>query len=166
MQRAKHDVGGVAGKIPDDAASKRAPGAPARGHVSGAVRTALGRSQPQVPVQSFRNRRGFGRALHRTVSAIKPDVGLTDFANDTSPHKFDGSAQSTLCGTLVSHLRDNFVARGGFPHDPRFMDRPRQRLFTVDVFAKLIAATAATACVWSGVATRTASICFSIGSNI
>src|SRR5436309_10666490 len=103
MQRTEQDVGRVAGKIPDDAAAKRAPGAPARGHVSGAVRTALGRSKPQVPVQSFRNRRGIGRTLHRTVSAIKPDVRLTDLANDTSPHKFDGSAQVTLRGTLVSH---------------------------------------------------------------
>src|SRR5947199_10737783 len=122
MQRTEHDVGSVAGKIPDNAASKRAPGAPARGHVSGAVRTALGRSKPQVPVQSFRNRRGFGRTLHRTVSAIKPDVGLTDFANDTSPHKLYSPAEAGLCGTLVSHLRANFVARGGFPPDPRFMD--------------------------------------------
>src|SRR5438552_6487257 len=111
MQRAKHDVGGVAGKIPDDAASKRAPGAPARGHVSGAVRTALGRSKPQVPVQSFRNRRGIGRTLHRAVSAIKPDVRLTDLSNDASPHQLDGPAEAPLGGTLVSHLRDNFVAR-------------------------------------------------------
>src|SRR5205809_7539113 len=108
MQRTEHDVGGVAGKIPDNAASKRTPGTPARGHISGAVRTALGRSKPQVPIQSFRNRRGIGWTLHRAVSAIKPNVGLTDFANDASPHEFDGSAQATLCGTLVSHLRDNF----------------------------------------------------------
>src|SRR6266481_2738813 len=100
MQRAKHDVGGVAGKIPDNAASKRAPGAPARGHVSGAVRTALGRAEPQVPVQSFRNRRGFGRTLHRSVAAVKPNMRLTDLANDTAPHELDGPAEMPFCGTL------------------------------------------------------------------
>src|SRR5437762_13117969 len=137
MQRTEHDVGGVAGKIPDNAAAKRTPGTPARGHVSGAVRTALGRSKPQVPVQSFRNRRGIGRTLHRAVAAIKPDVRLTDLSNDTAPHQFDGSAELPLCGTLVSHLRDNFVARGGFPHDPRLVDRTCPGLFTVNVFAPL-----------------------------
>ena len=64
-------------------------------------------------------------------------MGLTDLANDTSPHKFDGSAEAALGGTLVSHLSDNFVARGGFPHDPRLVDRTCQRLFTVNVFAQL-----------------------------
>src|SRR5882762_7093097 len=102
MQRTKHDVGGVAGKISYNAAAKRTPGAPARGHVSGAVRAALGRSKPQVPVQSFRNRRGISRTFHRAVSAIKPDVRLSDLADDTSPHQFDGPAEALLRGTLVS----------------------------------------------------------------
>ena len=61
---------------------------------------------------------------------------LTDLSNDTSPHQFDGPAEAPLCGTLVSHLRDNVVARGGFPHDPRLVDRTCQRLFTVNVFAQ------------------------------
>ena len=62
---------------------------------------------------------------------------LADFANDPAPHQFNGPAQPSLGGTLIAHLRDHLaVARGGLAHDPRFVDRARQRLLTINVFAQ------------------------------
>src|SRR5262245_6043262 len=90
-----------------------------------------------TPQTSSTHRRRTGRPPLRAVSAITPDVRVAGLSNAPPPNQFDGPAEAPLSGTLLSHLRDNIVARGDFPHDPRLVDRSGQRLFTVDVFVQL-----------------------------
>ncbi len=67
---------------------------------------------------------------------------------------------------LVPHLRDDTVLLRGQRNLPSLMHRVRERLLAEDMLAERHCSQRIGACMWSGVDTITASICFPSSSTI
>ncbi len=135
LEGAKHDVGGVAAEVTDDSTAEGAPTAPGTRQIGGVVGAIFCGAEPSVPVECFRDGGGIGGAVEGCVTAIEPDVGFADFAEDAALGEFDGPAERGCGGALVSHLGDDPRFAGDEAHGPGFLDRAGEGFFAIDVFS-------------------------------
>ena len=95
-------------------------------------------SEPVVPTQRGRHDvRSFG--AHDALwpdGTIRPDMDLAHRADDAGLDHFDRAAQTIMRAALIAHLRGDFVFAGEVAQITRLMHRLRERLLTINVFAK------------------------------
>src|SRR5229473_827208 len=78
-----------------------------------------GGPQPLVPVNVRGDRRlrraghDIGGLLPVLEWAVRPDVGLSDVAEDPAAHQLDGPTEAAVGGALVPHLGHHARAGGG-----------------------------------------------------
>lgn len=135
VEGAEHDIGGMATEVADDAATEGAPAAPGAGEVGGIVGAILCGAEPAVPVEGIGDGGCIGGAVEGGVTAIEPDVGFADFAEDTAMGEFHGTAEGGGGGALVTHLGDGIGFAGDEAHGPGFLDRAGEGFFAIDVFS-------------------------------
>ena len=89
--------------------------APLERHVGGVVRPLRRRAEPDVPVESRRDRRRVGRprdALRPPAGgAVRPDVQLRDVADRAGADHLHGPARALEGVALRAHLRRDARAR-------------------------------------------------------
>src|SRR5436305_8340274 len=102
--------------------------------VIGALR---GRPKKEIPMNVRGNRRRGSWPVHALGPdrAIAPDMNLMNRADSPALDYFDRPTQPAFGASLVSHLRRNFVFGRGLAHEPRFINRVRERLLAIDMFA-------------------------------
>src|SRR5579871_4607475 len=107
---------------------------PARG-----VGARLGTAQPQVPIQSVRNRSGFGDVFHalRPDRPVGPGMYFSDAANFPVPDHLGALTRAFVGVSLVTHLGCHAVLGGGFAEHARFPHGPRQGFLYVHVLSAL-----------------------------
>ena len=133
------------------------------------IRT-LGRTtEPEVPVQVC----GHGQHVDRTLRRLLPPVACPVAPAMHLAHRTDGTGLNPLARQpqsfarvpVVTHLRDKAGFLGDLCHHACFFDAVSHRLLDIDVLARPQRRQRDGACMWSGVATITASMSFRF-SNI
>jgi len=134
-ERPEREVHVMAAKVAERPAAEVPPSSPLAGQVARMVRPMRRRAEPQVPVQVLRHGRGLCRALVATVAGTGPDVDLVDGADRTGPDEFHDPPVVVAGVNLGADLGGHLLLAGQVRHDPRLLDRVRQRLLAVDVLA-------------------------------
>ena len=144
----------MAPQIAHGAVAEIPPAVPFRTGKVDAMKRPLGRgSEPQVPIQSGRNRLCFGRpVLHKhdvaglfgircaavpSPGATDPDVNFAHGADRSRLNQLNHAAVVVAGMDLRAHLRGDLGPSSGLSNDARFPDVVSQRLFAIHVLAEL-----------------------------
>src|SRR5262249_30993638 len=149
LQRPERQVVPVAAEIAHRAAAEIPPAIPFRtGEVDRMERPRRCRAQPEIPVETRRNRllflRTFGDVdnvlvLVRSLLALQaprarhPDVGLAHRTDDTALDQFDDAAIVLAGVNLNAHLRGDLALHRLLANLARLPDVVCERLLAVDV---------------------------------
>src|SRR5436190_4281258 len=140
LGRAERHIRRVARHITQGARAKIEPATPVEGMINALLeRPRLGRTQPDIPLEPFRNRVAprWTRDALRPDRSVAPDVNLLHVADQPGMHDFYRAAQAVLGAALVAHLRDHPVFLGNFAQVTRFINGLSQRLLAVNMFSEL-----------------------------
>ena len=152
----------MAGEVADRAGAELPPGPPADRRVVRMIRPGRHRIEPAFPVEARRHRRRVLRPVGQIGPAAGPRVGpgvhLPDVADRAVPDPLAVQADVLAGVAEVAELRGDAGLAGGLGDDAGLVDRPAQRLLAVECLPLAMTASETTACEWSGVATRTASM--------
>ena len=153
LQRAEGHVGGVAGHVAERAGAEVLPAAPDEGmiHRAAATSAAAGglvgplgfvrahgrRADPPVPIQRRGDRVRAGRPIHalRPDGPVGPHIDLPHRPDEAGLNDLDRAAQAVFGAALIAHLGGDLVLLGELAEQPRFIDRVRQGLLAIDMFA-------------------------------
>ena len=131
------DVQDVAAPVAGLARSEVPPEAPVVGRIGGAVGTCPGGSEPEIPLEMFRNRRGALRQARHSSASSYPGVTLTDLADGLFLDELNNPVDVSDRVTLDAELGGDLLFAGKVGHDSYLLNRMSHRFFAVEMLAKL-----------------------------
>ena len=110
----------MASHVAEGAGAEVPPAAPSERLIGMVIRPRRSRAEEQIPMRCRRDRL-FGRLGHHLRSlrpdrTVGPDMDLAHRADRAGTNDFNAAAKLVLGGSLIAHLRGDFVLAGGHSH--------------------------------------------------